>query len=90
MQADKCLCHHCESQNCQDLNAGLTTTEVKVLEYIGRGCTNKQIASNLAVSEQTIKNETSTIYRKLNVRNRTQAVIVGIKQYLLRINPSKD
>ena len=52
----------------------LTHREQEIMQQIIDGCGNKQIAYNLNLSDQTIKNQVSTILRKLNVNNRAHAV----------------
>ena len=52
----------------------LTDRECQVLAYMRRGLTNKEIAIKLKLSEGTVRNYTSSIYQKLKVRNRTEAV----------------
>jgi DNA-binding NarL/FixJ family response regulator len=64
----------------------LTRRETEILSYIGQGYLNKQIASELGISEQTIKNHVTSILRKLNANARTEAVIVAIKQGLITIS----
>ncbi len=54
----------------------LTPQQKKVLNMLSAGLLNKQIAYELAVSEATVKAHMTAIFRKLNVRNRTQAVIL--------------
>jgi len=56
--------------------ASLTPQQHKILMMFAQGMLNKQIAYDLSVSEATIKAHATAIFRKLNVRNRTQAVIV--------------
>ncbi len=63
----------------------LTKRETEILSYIGQGYLNKQIAAELGISEQTIKNHVTSILRKLNANARTEAVIVAIKQGLITI-----
>lgn len=63
----------------------LTTREIEILEYIAQGYLNKQIAAELGISEQTIKNHVTSILRKLNANARTEAVVVAIKQGLIKI-----
>ncbi|MDO8567664.1 MAG: response regulator transcription factor [Dehalococcoidales bacterium] len=63
----------------------LTRRETEILSYIGQGLLNKQIAAELGISEQTIKNHVTSILRKLNANARTEAVIVAIKQGLITI-----
>jgi two-component system response regulator DesR len=53
---------------------GLTDREREVLEQMGSGSTNPEIAAALHLSPHTVKEHTSAVYRKLGVRNRTQAV----------------
>jgi len=55
--------------------ASLTPQQYKILLMFAEGLLNKQIAYDLSVSEATIKAHATAIFRKLNVRNRTQAVI---------------
>ncbi len=58
-----------------DKLATLTPQQHKVLQMLSDGLLNKQIAYELSVSEATIKAHMTAIFRKLNVKNRTQAVI---------------
>lgn len=55
--------------------ASLTQQQYRILMMFADGLLNKQIAYDLGVSEATIKAHATAIFRKLNVRNRTQAVI---------------
>jgi len=64
----------------------LTPRETKILNYIAQGYLNKQIAFELGISEQTIKNHVTSILRKLNANARTEAVVVAIKQGLISIS----
>lgn len=57
---------------------GLTPREVEVLGALSLGLTNKQIALALGISEHTIKYHISSIYAKLDVMNRAEAVKVGV------------
>jgi DNA-binding NarL/FixJ family response regulator len=65
--------------------APLTPREKEILNYIAQGYLNKQIAAQLDISEQTIKNHVTSILRKLNANARTEAVVVAIKQGLISI-----
>jgi two-component system, NarL family, response regulator DegU len=58
--------------------APLTSRETQILSYVANGNTNKQIATSLQISEQTIKNHVSAILRKLNANDRAHAVVVAI------------
>ena len=64
----------------------LTPRETQILNYIAQGYLNKQIAVELDISEQTIKNHVTSILRKLNANARTEAVVIGIKQGLISLN----
>lgn len=57
----------------------LTARELEVLALLPKGQTSSHIASQLFVSEATIKTHLASIYRKLGVANRTEAVAVAIK-----------
>ncbi|WP_010247435.1 response regulator [Acetivibrio cellulolyticus] len=59
--------------------SNLTAREVEVLELIAEGMINKEIAKRLYISEKTVKNHVSNIFRKLNVSDRTQAAIYAFK-----------
>jgi DNA-binding NarL/FixJ family response regulator len=53
----------------------LTRREKEIMKLVGRGCTNKQIAEKLFISEQTVKKHLKNIFSKLKVRNRVSAVM---------------
>lgn len=57
--------------------AALTPGELRVLTGVLAGRLNKQIAHNLGISEATVKGHMTAIMRKMNVRNRTQAVLAA-------------
>jgi len=54
---------------------GLTAREKEVLQLIATGYSNKEIASELYITERTVKNHVNSILRSLNLRDRTQAAI---------------
>lgn len=60
-------------------HAPLTERELEVLGLLSKGLANKQIAAILGISEHTIKFHVSSIYTKLNVTNRTEAVRAGLR-----------
>ncbi len=64
----------------------LTPRETEILSFIAQGYLNKQIAIQLDISEQTIKNHVTSILRKLNANARTEAVVIAIKQGLISIS----
>ena len=57
----------------------LTDRESEVLGLLAKGLANKQIAVSLGISEHTVKFHVSSIYAKLNVTNRTEAVREGLR-----------
>lgn len=63
----------------------LTERETEVLELLAEGMANKQIAYQLGISEHTIKFHVSSIYTKLAVSNRTEAVRRGIQLGLISL-----
>lgn len=65
--------------------AHLSPREMEVLKHVARGYANKEIASELGISENTVKNFVSAILTKLNVRDRTQATVVAIKHGLISV-----
>ena len=59
--------------------ASLTPQQQRVLELLGQGLLNKQIAYELDIVESTVKAHVSAILRKLSVNSRTQAVLLAQK-----------
>ena len=57
----------------------LTKRELDVLRLISEGCSNKKISDELTISERTVKNHISHIFRKIDVEDRTQAAIFTIR-----------
>jgi DNA-binding CsgD family transcriptional regulator len=55
-------------------NGGLTLREREVLDWVGEGLTNKEIAARLAISPQTVRKHLENAYAKLDVHTRTAAV----------------
>jgi two-component system response regulator DegU len=60
-------------------NSPLTKREAEVLKLMAEGKSNKAIGDNLFISEKTVKNHVSSILQKMEVDDRTQAVIISIK-----------
>lgn len=56
----------------------LTKRELDVLRLISKGCSNKKISDELTISERTVKNHISHIFRKIDVEDRTQAAVFAI------------
>ncbi len=65
--------------------APLTNREIQILSCIANGCSNKQVASTLGISEQTIKNHVSAILRKLNANDRAHAVALAMRNQWVAI-----
>jgi DNA-binding NarL/FixJ family response regulator len=61
----------------------LTERELEVLQWLAQGLANKQIASQLGISEHTVKFHVSAIYSKLSATNRAEAVRLGVQQGLI-------
>lgn len=64
------------------LKSRLTAREVEILRHLAEGKTNKEISKLLILSTSTIKNHISSIFTKLNVRNRSQATSYAIRSGL--------
>jgi DNA-binding NarL/FixJ family response regulator len=60
--------------------ARLTEQELRILELIGEGMTNRQIAGAMFLAEKTVKNYVSSLLAKLNLQSRTQAAIFANKR----------
>jgi DNA-binding NarL/FixJ family response regulator len=63
----------------------LTERELEVVKALARGKSNKEIALSLGISEKTVRNHASNIYKKLHIFDRTQAVIYAIRRGLVDI-----
>lgn len=57
----------------------LTKRELDVLRLISEGCSNKKISDELTISERTVKNHISHIFRKIDVEDRIQAAVFAIR-----------
>lgn len=64
----------------------LTKREFEVLKLLAVGMYNKEIALQLKISERTVKNHVSNIFKKIDVTDRTQAAVFAIKNNLININ----
>jgi len=61
---------------------GLTPREQEVVHFLATGCTNKEIAQDLFISEKTVKTHLSSIFRKLKVTRRVEAILYAISKGL--------
>ena len=66
--------------------AALTKREMEILTQIAGGMFNKEIAMNLNISERTVKNHISNIFKKIDVSDRTQAAVFAIRNNLISIH----
>lgn len=63
----------------------LTRRELEVLIQVANGMFNKEIATALNISERTVKNHISNIFKKIDVNDRTQAAVFAIKNNLIKL-----
>jgi DNA-binding NarL/FixJ family response regulator len=61
------------------LRPALSQRELDVLHQLAKGCTNKEIAAFLFISEDTVKSHVKNLFFKLNVKDRTEAVITAFR-----------
>jgi DNA-binding NarL/FixJ family response regulator len=83
-------CEHLPPQVAQKLaqydgNDVLSEREIEVLEHIAEGNRNKDIGLKLSISEETVKAHVRHILEKLDARDRTQAVSIGIRRGIIRL-----
>jgi DNA-binding NarL/FixJ family response regulator len=71
-----------------ELSVVLTQREMQILRCVADGMLNKEIANQLGLSEQTVKNHVTSILRKLNVKDRTQAAVAAIRRGWVRFTSS--
>jgi two-component system NarL family response regulator len=63
----------------------LTPRELEVLRLVAEGKPNKLIGADLAITEVTVKSHVQSVFRKLNVLSRTEAIVVANRKGLLRL-----
>lgn len=63
----------------------LTKREIEILIQVAGGMFNKEIANNLDISERTVKNHISNIFKKIDVSDRTQAAVFAIKNNVVKL-----
>ncbi len=68
----------------------LSKREMQVLQCVTSGNSNKEIAQELNISHQTVKNHVTAILRKLDVDDRTQAAVFAIRQGWVNLNQTKE
>jgi len=68
----------------------LSRREVEVLSELARGRSNKEIARELSIGEETVKTHVSNILSKLHLADRTQAAIYGLQKRLVRLDDALE
>lgn len=63
----------------------LTKREMEILKYLSVGMYNKEIALKLEISERTVKNHVSNVFKKIKVADRTQAAVFAIRNCLVDV-----
>lgn len=64
----------------------LSPRELEILQSVTNGMSNKEIANRLGISQQTVKNHMTSILKKLNVQDRTQAAVMALRHGWVRIH----
>ncbi len=67
-----------------DMETNLSKRELEVLQLVAGGTTNKEVAEELFISENTVKGHLSRILEKMNVRNRQQAVVMAMEKGIIK------
>lgn len=69
----------------QEKLESLTKRELEILTQVAGGMFNKEIAINLNISERTVKNHISNIFKKIDVSDRTQAAVFAIRNNIVKL-----
>ena len=69
----------------EDFGIQLTSREMQILNYVAQGYANKRIALELGISENTVKHFVTKVLSKLNATDRTEAVVIAIRNGLISI-----
>lgn len=67
-------------------SSGVSAREIEVLQLIAEGASPPEVAETLFISVKTVKNHLSSIYEKLEARDRTQAVLKGLRLGIIRLD----
>jgi len=73
-----------------EMFAPLSPREMEILQHIAKGQSNKEVAYELGISRQTVKNHMTSILRKLAVNDRTQAALYAVKRGWIRLNDEEE
>lgn len=77
-------------EGAEEMFMPLSEREMEILQLITRGLSNKQIANELGISHQTVKNHMTSILRKLAVNDRTQAAVYALRKGWVRLQDVGD
>jgi DNA-binding NarL/FixJ family response regulator len=69
-----------------EIAPSLTERELEVIKALAQGKSNREIARDLDISEKTVRNHASNIYKKLHIFDRTQAVIYAVRRGLVDLD----
>ncbi len=73
----------------EEMFVPLSAREMEILQQISRGLSNKEIAKELGISRQTVKNHMTSILRKLSVNDRTQAALYALRHGWIRLEDTQ-
>ena len=76
--------HMAEGKSDMPKAVGLTRREKEIIEQLCQGASNKEIAERLFISEKTVKSHLRSIFEKLDVSDRTQAVAYAFREGIVR------
>jgi two-component system response regulator DegU len=65
------------------LSLGLTERELEIIDLVANGMNNKEIGDRLFISDKTVKNHKTTLYRKLNARNAIEVIRAAVRAGLV-------
>jgi DNA-binding NarL/FixJ family response regulator len=85
-QAD--LSHEVQTQEAA-VACPLSDREMEILAGVAEGCSNKEIGRRCGISDQTVKNHLTAVLRKLNVTDRTEAVVIALRNRWLKLESIK-
>ncbi len=68
----------------------LSERDIEILRLLAQGLTNQEIGDKLAISEKTVRNRLSIIFRQLHIKNRTQAALYAMREGLVDPEDSHD
>jgi len=63
----------------------LSDREIEVLDLMAKGVSNKDIADRLSITQSTVKTHVTSIFQKLNVTTRTEAVTTALKRGIIQL-----